>query len=44
MKKFVYDRFLESLARDYPNCPTFLASWDFWLSYKSEEVAKMLGK
>lgn len=42
MKKFVYDRFLDSLARDYPNCPTFLASWDFWLSYKSEEVAKML--
>ena len=42
MKKYVYDRYIQRIQEDHPNAPIFLASWDLWLLYKSDEVKTLL--
>ena len=42
MKRYVYDRYLQALKTEYPTCPVFIASWDLWLRYTSEEVQQLV--
>lgn len=42
LKKYVYDRYLQELKKQYPNSPVLIASWDLWLRYKSEEVQALV--
>lgn len=42
MKKYVYDRYLGYLSKEYPTCPLFIAAWDLWLTYEPNEVAELV--
>lgn len=42
LKKYVYDRYLQELKKEYPNSPVLLASWDLWLRYTSIEVQSLV--
>lgn len=43
MKLYAYRRIIEKLREHYPNAPTLIASWDFYLpGWKGEEVGKLL--
>ena len=42
LKLYTYRRLISKLREKYPDAPLLLASWDFWLLWKPEEVRELL--
>jgi len=41
LKLYTYRRLINKLREKYPDAPLLLASWDFWLLWKPEEVRSL---